>query len=149
MKTKTYVKDSPIEGKGIFAKNNIKKAEIIGCCRGKIYSEAEAEKLNLPDHHLMTVGKDKIMLVEAPERYTNHSCDPNVGINKLNLVAIRNIKKDEEIFIDYDTLEFNWKMNCFCKSKNCRKVIRGYKYLPQELKDKYKDFTAEYLLNSK
>ena len=146
MKTKVYTKSSVIEGSGIFAKNKIKKGETIGVCRGKIYSDKEVEKLNLKDDHLMTIAKNQIIDVEPPECYTNHSCEPNLGIKGLNLVAIKDIKKDEEFTIDYDTLEYDWKMKCCCGSKNCRKTIKGYKYLPQELKDKYKEFTADYLL---
>ena len=55
------------------------------------------------------------------------------------------IKKDEEIIIDYTMLEYDWApegdwtAQCRCWSKNCRKIVRGYKYLPSKLKKKYRD----------
>lgn len=72
----------------------------------------------------------------------NHSCSPNSGIKihgkKAILIAIRNIKKNEEITCDYSTItNDNWKMKCRCESKNCRKVIKKFKTLPKRLQNKY------------
>jgi hypothetical protein len=33
--------------------------------------------------------------------------------------------------------EDEWEMDCKCKSKNCRKRIRDFKYLPKEIQEKY------------
>lgn len=55
----------------------------------------------------------------------NHSCDPNAWLQGLNLVACRDIRKNEEITIEYATF-MNGKMppfECLCGSPNCRKVI--------------------------
>jgi len=58
----------------------------------------------------------------------NHSCDGNLGFDDNgDFVARRNIKKGEEISFDYGLADSNpnYKLNCECKSKNCRKVITG------------------------
>lgn len=60
--------------------------------------------------------------------HLNHSCSPNVGFNKgYNFVAMRNIKKGEELFWDYSYDESNpdFSMKCSCGGKHCRKVITG------------------------
>ena len=135
---KVYVKTTSDKDKGIFAKRGIKKGEIITIARGKRYTLDELEKLGLRDDDFMFIRWNKLIFVEPPTCYTNHSCDPNSGIrDKIKLIAIRNIKKDEEITIDYDTIEYDWKMKCRCGSKNCRKIIRGWKYLPEKIKKKY------------
>ena len=62
------------------------------------------------------------------EWYFNHSCDGNLGFNKNgDFIALRNIKKDEEISYDYGLAESNplFIMSCKCKSKNCRNSITG------------------------
>ena len=33
--------------------------------------------------------------------------------------------------------EDNWEMNCKCGSKNCRKIIKNFKYLPKKIQQKY------------
>lgn len=60
--------------------------------------------------------------------HLNHCCDPNVGFDKnYNFVAMRNVKKGEELCWDYcyDESNPNFKMKCSCGSKKCRKVITG------------------------
>jgi SET domain-containing protein len=62
------------------------------------------------------------------EWYFNHSCNGNVGFNKNgDFVAIKNIKKDEELTYDYGLAESNPKFNmkCNCGNANCRKIITG------------------------
>lgn len=126
------------KGIGLFAKRNIKKGETIVIARGKSYTADECKTSGLRDDHFMFVGWNKLIFVKPPACYTNHSCNPNAGIkNKVKLVAVRNIKKDEEIAIDYDTIEYEWKMKCKCGNKNCRKIIKGWKFLPKKLKKKY------------
>ncbi len=60
--------------------------------------------------------------------HMNHSCDPNIGFDKsYNFVAMRNIKKGEELVWDYCYDETNpkFKLNCLCNTKKCRKRISG------------------------
>lgn len=57
----------------------------------------------------------------------NHSCDPNTGYVGLNVVALRAIKKGEELTLNYasfldETME---PFNCRCGAPNCRGLITG------------------------
>ena len=60
--------------------------------------------------------------------YMNHSCTYNVGFDKKgNFITVRKIKEGEELVIDYGLAISNsdFKLDCKCKSKNCRKKITG------------------------
>jgi D-alanine-D-alanine ligase len=60
----------------------------------------------------------------------NHSCDPNTAFDGLDVLAIRDIKKDEELTLDYaQFLDENMEpFQCQCGSKNCRGLIMGTKH---------------------
>jgi uncharacterized protein len=151
MKTeKFYIEETKDKGKGLFAKRNIKKGELIFIREDrKIYAGKNIQSSDIKESHFMQVGKNKFMQILPPGCYGNHSCDPNCGIKEDKTFALKDIEKDEEITVDYDTFEYDWKMWCKCGSENCRKILRGYKYLSKELRKKYKGYIQEYLLKSK
>lgn len=60
--------------------------------------------------------------------HMNHHCEANAACDmKNNFVAVRDIKKGEEIFLDYALLISNptYSLKCACGSKRCRKLIRS------------------------
>jgi hypothetical protein len=62
------------------------------------------------------------------EWYLNHSCEGNCGFNEEgDFIAIREIKKGEELTYDYGLAESNpaFMMECTCGSESCRRVITG------------------------
>jgi len=76
----------------------------------------------------------------------NHSCDPNSWLEGLNLVARRDIKKGEQITMDYstfccDNLE---TFQCKCKSKDCRGTVTGTDYL-KPFVEKYSTHISDYV----
>jgi hypothetical protein len=76
--------------------------------------------------------------MQEPERYINHSCDPNVYTKQVAGVryvyAMTNIDSDEELTFDYCINGYGdsvWK--CNCGSPKCRKTIHiDFFHLPQE-----------------
>lgn len=81
---------------------------------------------------------------EEAGAYLNHSCEPNAYIRKSNnqlfLAAIRKIRRNEEIVIDYSTIlgdDDIWTMRCNCGSTRCRKTIKHFGSLPSLLKARY------------
>jgi len=71
--------------------------------------------------------------------YFNHSCDSNVAYDKQgNFIATRDIKKDEELFLDYGRMftDPKFKLPCACGSSNCRGLITGRDWLNPEFRKK-------------
>lgn len=143
-----YVKETPDRGTGIFAARDILKDETILRFEGPLVEIKDVE--GIPREvwdHLFNVGVDKYIIAREPAVRTNHSCDPNAGIvQDVLLVAMRNIKKDEEITFDYSIITAdNWTMECKCGTPSCRKTIGNYMDLPDELKRKYDKYTPEWI----
>jgi hypothetical protein len=63
--------------------------------------------------------------------YTNHSCSPNTVIRDRTLTALSAINPGDEITFDYETTEFEMAepFECCCGSAECRRTIRGYRYM--------------------
>lgn len=144
---KVFIKNSKIGGKGIFAKRGLKKGELVGVVKGKVVPDSRESYQKYGADHLHPISYSEALLNRNFTKYTNHSCDPNCGLKEgVKIVAMKPIQKGEEITIDYDTLEYDWKMHCNCGSKRCRKEIKGYKFLDKKLKQKYKRFISPHLL---
>ena len=90
-----YVADSPIHGKGLFAKRTISAGEIIGVIQGVPASVDGA-------HVLWVDGKNGVQ-VQCDLRYINHSDKPNaVYYDTLEVCALTDIVPGEEITHNYD-----------------------------------------------
>lgn len=143
-----YVKETPNRGFGVFALRDIKKDEIIAEFKGPLVKIEHMK--GIPQEvwdHLFNVSVNEYLIVREPAARTNHSCDPNAGIIRdVLLVAMRDIKQDEEITFDYSIITVDdWKLQCACGSPFCRKIIGNYRDLPAEIKKKYEKFTPEWI----
>jgi hypothetical protein len=80
--------------------------------------------------------------------YSNHSCDPNIGVHgQIVLVAMRDIAAGEELNHDWAmTDNDSYEMECHCGTANCRKVITGQDWRKPELQEKYRGYMSFYLL---
>ncbi len=138
------VKKSKIKGKGAYAKKNFKKDEVvIKWHPTNITSKRRYLKLFKDEQdHTTYIGNDQYAIMGSPERYVNHSCNPNTYVKNKKDIAIRDIKKNEEITTDYSLNGVDkWKMKCNCGSKNCRKIIYGnFKKLDPKTKKKLKPY---------
>lgn len=127
-------------GKGLFAKKDIPANTVICTVTGPELSFDESIGLGERESHSLQIDKDKYILCQPPFLYSNHSCEPNSGLNaNFELVSLRKIKAGEEIFWDYSTsmLERHWTMNCLCGAKNCRKTVTDFDLLPEEVQADY------------
>ncbi|MBU0459203.1 MAG: SET domain-containing protein [Nanoarchaeota archaeon] len=131
-------------GKAVFANKDFKKGEEIIEFRGKIFDYNEIDDNSYEDEHCIQIGKRTYIGPSGElDDFINHSCNPNSGIKVIGkrviLITIKDIKEGEEITWDYSTAlnEDHWEMDCMCQSKNCRKRIRDFKYLPKEIQQKY------------
>ena len=110
----TYLDKSKIQGVGVFAKENIKKGQLIKEVRPDF--EIEFNKDNLPkmplalakliDTHAYEreLGSKILVMGIDNEKYLNHSNNPSVNDNG---IALKNIKIGDEITIDYKNFDVN------------------------------------------
>ena len=127
-------------GKGLFVTKNLDAGTVLCRVTGPLLSFQQTIELNERESHSLQIGSNEYVLCEPPFLYSNHSCEPNCGLNAmLQLFALRDLKKGEEIFWDYSTsmLERHWTMACGCGSKNCRKIITDFDLLPESLQALY------------
>lgn len=134
---KYFVKKDAISGYGIYALNKIRKGEVI--FRGeeknhRIVTKSHVEKnWNAADREVFRkyaypISKDIYILWDVqPSEWApqNHSCTPNTSYFGLNVVASKDITKDEEITLDYATFLDDQiePFVCSCGSANCRGLI--------------------------
>jgi hypothetical protein len=118
------VRDSNIHGMGIFTTSDIPKNSLIMIISGEVISGDECERREEEennvyifwngDNYIDTSNTDKI-------KYINHKCDFNCDVierdeESLYLTAYRDIKKGEELTIDYGYDEIYEYCNCtLCK----------------------------------
>lgn len=113
------IKKSKINGKGVFAKRDFKKGEIILKWNPEKLTKEEAVKLTIKQKHYLYQEKNKYFLMQPPEKYVNHSCCANTMVKNKFDIAIRNIEKGEEITSNYGVVS-NIKFKCACGAKNCK-----------------------------
>ena len=147
------IKDTSYKGKGLFANKLIMKDELIFDWTGGIIYTAE-QALDLPPeavNHAVQIAPHQWIDTVGIGRISNHSCEPNAGFSGLfHLVAMRDIHPGEEITWDYDMTEnSNWVLKeCKCGAKNCRNTIRGFRFLPEEFRNKYKGYISDWLCDN-
>ncbi len=122
------VKNSKIQGKGVFAARDFKKGEVIirwsSCSR--IISKKKLAKLPKSKKKFVShYQRGKYVLFSSPGKYVNHSCNSNTKAKNDCDVAIRAIKKGEEITADYILEKVPVSMKCKCGSKNCKRIIKS------------------------
>lgn len=119
------VKKSALNGRGVFAKRPIAKGEVIFNWRPKVLTKTEADSLPADElNHYTYPEGDKILWMQPPERYINHSCEANTVVFKQSDVACRNIHLGEEITSDYIDIETE-NFICNCRTQNCRSKSRS------------------------
>ena len=131
-----YVCDSEIEGKGIRAGEMIRKGDLITVFKGALQFKVNKNKRDALSHpDWVGIKKNFWIDPEKPQKFLNHSCNPNASIKgKLSLVALRTIKEGEEITFDYSIIEGDsrWELKCLCNEKNCRGTISSIHSLPKK-----------------
>lgn len=147
------IRKSPIAGVGVFANKDIHKGQTILFLSGEEMTTREILEIirqgkERKDDPLQ-IEEERYIDVDEFPRCVNHSCSPNSFIKGKNeLVALKDIKKNEEVTFDYSTtmddnpdewsgFEINIDHTCSCGSKNCRKVIGEFRELPKEVQESY------------
>jgi uncharacterized protein len=151
---KTVVKESRIHGRGLFAREPIAQGEMVAIKGGYIFNAA-----TLPEVE-SSLGPAQITIAEGlfigplaqTERegamiFSNHSCDPNIGVQgQIVFVAMRDIQPGEELTHDWATTDDDtYEMSCTCGARHCRGTITGQDWRRKDLQQKYHGYIAWYL----
>lgn len=119
------IKNSKIEGMGVFANRDFKKGEVVIKWDTSIILTA-LELKNLPENEKKYISsfRNKYILQQPPAKFVNHSCEPNTKVvDESSDIAIKDIKKGEEITSYYLTFfSTDETIRCNCKSEKCKKI---------------------------
>ncbi len=149
-KKNVYIKETKNKGMSLFSKKSFKRGEFIFLIAGPIVIKGTIYTIPIaPSLFIDPVPVDNL------GKYLCHSCEPNAGIKQRTMViAFKDIKKDEEIRIDYAMIVYKYgdemtpeNIICKCGSKNCRGELGSWLKLPVDIKRKYKGFVSEYVLS--
>lgn len=152
---KTEKRVSPIHGRGLFARADLRSGEIVAVKGGVIMDTAAlalvAEKLSPAE---IQIEDDLYIAPAGPEAVAanllclNHSCHPNVGVRgQITFVALRDIRADAELTIDYAMIDGDptVRMSCCCGAPDCRGTITGNDWRIPELQRRYAGYFSRYL----
>ncbi len=120
------VSNSVIHGRGLFAARDFEAGEKIlswaECA--EILSDQAARDLPTHEQKFLSYINGQNILFKEPARFINHSCNPNLHGKDGFDVAIRSIKKGEELSADY-VLEQVPGLNiiCNCGAEKCRRQL--------------------------
>ncbi len=151
MNKNVVVKKSKIHRQGVFAaKKFIKDEPILDIDDSHVVSDTSKLTKKNHDFDLDYLANDKIIWMQPPEKYINHSCNPNCYIKTVRgirtVIAMRDIKKGEEIVYDYSMNGWgDATFKCNCGSKNCRKIWHAdFFKLPLSIQRKYSSYQEDW-----
>lgn len=152
LSSKVEIRNNGLNAKGIFAKEPIKKGEMVFIKGGHILTKDEIFSTGVINSYFPISDEYFLGATSKEEEdniklFENHSCNPNCGLRgEITFVAMRDINKDEELTTDYAFIDNeDYQFECTCGAENCRKIITGYDWKIKELQDKYYDYFAQYL----
>lgn len=152
---KTEVRQSRIHGRGLFAADNIAKDEIVAVKGGHIIDRKTLREEVAPRLGPVEIQIDKDLFIapvtdeerELSMLYSNHSCDPNLGIRgEIAFVARRDIRAGEELTHDWAmTDDDDYLADCKCGAPDCRKILTGKDWQRADLQKRYAGYFSAYL----
>ncbi len=109
---------------------------------GQLILRIDGDVTNQPSRHSVQIDHGRHIAPAADPagqnrldhgfwRYLNHSCEPNAALRGRELIALRDIRANDDVGFDYNSTE--WEMAapfaCHCGSARCLGTIRGYAHL--------------------
>jgi uncharacterized protein len=152
---KTEVRESEIHGRGLFATADIAKDEVVAVKGGHIISRKQLREKVAPRLGPVEIQIDDDLFIapvtkeerEGSMLYSNHSCDPNLGMRgEITFVAMRDIHAGEELTHDWATTDDDdYSVKCKCGASNCRKILTGKDWQRPELQARFAGYFSAYL----
>lgn len=152
---KTTVKESPIHGRGLFAIAPIRQGEIVAIKGGYVFTRQKLQEIakslgpaEIPIADGFFIGPLSPHEREGGMIFSNHSCDPNLGVQgQIVFVALRDIQAGEELTHDWAmTDDDTYEMVCHCGAPHCRGVVTGQDWRRKDLQEKYGNYMSWYIL---
>jgi hypothetical protein len=84
--------------KGLFSTKEYKKGDILYILSGDIYDNPRRETIH--------IGNNR-HIYDKYGMYINHSFNPNIFVNGCELIALCDIKINDELFFNYNDTEIN------------------------------------------
>jgi len=125
------VAKSAIHGKGCFATGPFARRKKIAEYAGERITNAEAQR-RAHRRVLRISGVDSRWSIDGSvggngTHYINHSCRPNCFMQTVRghllVFALRDIRRGEELTIDYVSTLHSDRKRCTCKAPDCRGTI--------------------------
>ena len=152
---KTEVRESKIHGRGLFAAADIAKDEIVAVKGGHIVDRKTLGEKIAPVLGPVEIQIDDDLFIapvteeerETSMLYSNHSCDPNLGMRgEITFVAMRDICAGEELTHDWAmTDDDDYSIECNCGVPDCRKTLSGKDWQRPDLQRRYAGYFSAYL----
>jgi SET domain-containing protein len=145
---------SPIHGTGLFAVEPLAAGEVV-CAKGGYIFDREtlrampgwfrAAEIQIADD--LFVGPVREEEREGSMIFSNHSCEPNIGVRgQIVFVALRAVAAGEELTHDWATTDDDvYELDCNCGAHACRRRITGQDWRRKDLQEKYRGFFSSYL----
>jgi uncharacterized protein len=151
---KVEKRKSSIEGRGLFARREIKAGEVVVIKGGHILTRAQRDAIGVelgPSEIQITedlfIGPATRRQREGGMMHLNHSCEPNLGLQgQIVFVALRDIAADEELTFDYAMNDDEpGEMQCRCGSPRCRGIITGSDWQRPAIQKKYDGYFSWFI----
>jgi uncharacterized protein len=136
------VRSSSIHAAGVYTTADIKKGEHVVEYTGPRITKEQGDEIYEGKDVTYLFGTDDGSIIDGHgiASFINHCCDPNCETDEIDgkiwIIALRNIKAEEELTYDYNLYDGDEDdpSLCFCGAKDCR----GSMYSEEELERRAK-----------
>ena len=144
------VRDSGIEGRGLFFTEDVPAGTLVIRMGGRLVSSVELDELiaaNIsglaPYVDTITVDDDAHLVLPPGGivHFGNHSCDPTLWhVGPYELATRRDVRAGDEATMDYGTNSgaAGFEMACNCGSVDCRRLVTSRDWQRPELRVRYR-----------
>lgn len=153
-----FVKESPINGRGIFCSQPIKAGEPLMTWGGVPVRKDSFDVKEYRFQSIVPIDEEHYLALpmsdqeESIDEYQNHSCDPSAWlVDEVRIVARRDLAAGEEITVDAATwddgniTEYAVGGVCTCRSAKCRGTLRPDDWKLPQLQREYAGHFSPYL----
>jgi SET domain-containing protein len=126
------VRASRIDGRGCFASRGFVRREKVAELIGERITRREAERRSAGKRRIRICDVDGRSSIDAgvngdATAFINHSCDPNLFMRVMHghvlFFALRDIRRGEELTLDYEQSPHSDTKRCRCGARSCRGTI--------------------------